>query len=274
MLPPRPLAGGKLPLVKLPLRWWCRGPDGPGCTPDMFDTALRERAARDGKSNTAGSSPASAEKLSAGLKLVQPMSAPRAAGCTAGLMAIGSDLAWFRLLVKVGLARGLTGEPACEEADLPANRKLPLPELEDDSRLTRNDSLLWSACAGGSAARGGCSPACMLLPCWPERVSGSCGPEGTWAAACPGAPVLPCRPCCTSAEQLPVCAACCWQADLTWCQRARGLAADWSGNKLPAASSTAQGSSTGTGRHQTHRSLSSDIQRWATLTRSCCQLCI
>lgn len=244
----RTLCGGMLSLtkllrVKLPLRRWFHvlGPDG--ATPDMFDTMLTERAAREGKSNTAGSSPESAEKVSAGLKLTRPMSAPRAA-CMAGLIAIGMDLACCRLLAKAALARGLPGKLDCEDGDLAPNSKLSLLPPVEGSRLYGNDSRLRPACADGSV----CSGCSMLLR------SGDCGPAGTWPApgeAGSGVPLPRCWPCCISDEKLPVCAACCWQAALTCCQRARGLAA-CSGNKLPVASCTAQ-RETASRNHKPHQ---------------------
>jgi hypothetical protein len=248
----RTLCGGMLSLtkllrVKLPLRRWFRvlGPDG--ATPDMLETTLTERAASEGKSNTAGSSPESAEKVSAGLKLTRAMSAPRA-DCMAWLIAIGMDLACCKLLVNAALARGLPGKLDCEDGDLAPNSKLFLLPPEAGSRLNGNDSLLRPACAGGSDCSG-CSCVCTLLP-----RSGDCGPAGTWTApgeAGSGVPLPHCWPCCMPAEKLPVCAACCWHAALTCCQRARGLAAGCSGNKLPAASCTAQGETAGR-NHKPH----------------------
>lgn len=195
MLLARALPGGRLPRVKLPLRLWCL----PGGTPDMFDTMLTERAARDGKSNTAGSSPApadSAAKPSGGAKLhVGPAASAQRGDCAAAaglLMAMGRDLAWGRPPVRTGLAFGLTGRPVCDVLpDLPPKRKLLLLLLllGVDCRFSRGHSLLWPPCPAWSA--GACC-SCTWLG-WPSDPVG-CSPGGAAAAppaACCGDALLP-----------------------------------------------------------------------------------
>jgi hypothetical protein len=262
------LMGGRLHLVKLPLRLcallgggtaWAMpesadmdGPDSPDMLPML----------REGKSNTA----ASEKEVLAVARLTRAsccwcccapgLSCDRRLPPTAALIAIGSDRACCSPLCPASEERnrglmGLTGaslEPALPPnkppKKLPLPRKLPLPLLLE------------------AVLRAGRPPAPLLMFDSTRSWCGLLGAERSAAvpAAC-GDAVLPCsaacRPldavCCTDAFPaaavvgvLPAC--CCTQAAFTTFQRAKGLQACWSGNKLPAASCTA-------GRKHTTQSL-------------------